>query len=57
MSSDRFHEMKVQQAQWLAKEAAISEHEALQIVERAGFDPISLRREARMFKQSKRLRL
>ncbi|MEQ1956338.1 hypothetical protein [Mesorhizobium sp. CN2-181] len=57
MSSERFHDLKLQQAQWLAKEAAISEAEALQIVDKVGFDPGSLRREARMFKQSKRPRV
>ena len=51
---ERFRDLKLQQAEWLAKETDISEDEALQIVDKVGFDVGALRREARLFKQSKR---
>ncbi|MEQ1954429.1 hypothetical protein [Mesorhizobium sp. CN2-181] len=50
------NDLLFEQAKCLAEETAISEHEALQIVKRAGFDIRALRWEARIFKQSKRLR-
>lgn len=51
---EAFLAMKLQRARWLAKEIDISEDEAFQIVENIGFNARSLRREARLFKQSKR---
>ncbi|MDQ6434526.1 hypothetical protein RB623_10745 [Mesorhizobium sp. LHD-90] len=52
MTPETFRDLKLQQAKWLAEEADISETLALQLVEKVGFEPKRLRREARLFKLS-----